>query len=107
MSGDINDLIEASSLGTPHAQAIRAGMVASGALFEEALETVAREVIARMCEGFGDGYGSHENWEDYPDLAEGDFNDLVTLVRQIGQDQGPAFDQFEAAYALLAGRAEQ
>jgi hypothetical protein len=47
-----------------------------------------------------------QSWEDYPAIGEGDFEEVELMVRAIRQGLDPEQADYDAAYALLAGRTE-
>lgn len=49
-----------------------------------------------------------EDWENYPELGENDFREVVARVRKMAtaEDAFPTDAEFGAAYALLSKRAD-
>lgn len=62
-----------------------------------AMDTMAREMLARAAETI--------EWEDYPDIGENDWMDLMKRVKSL-VPRYPA-DQVRLAYKLLEQRAEK
>lgn len=65
---------------------------------DHALDVVAAHYAVRLLANAADG------WEDYPELGEHDFRDVVRRVIRLG-GAGPSTQDYTAAYAHLAGRA--
>lgn len=64
---------------------------------EEAIDTVARYVLASQCE---DIYGE---WEVFPEIGEHDWEQVCERTTYLARF--PAFKDLRAAYELLASRA--
>jgi hypothetical protein len=65
---------------------------------EEAVDTVARQVLAVLAAD------AEDQWENYPEIGEGDWADVVERVQVLAP--GPGLDAYTAAYFVLQDRAE-
>jgi hypothetical protein len=64
---------------------------------EAAIDTVARQVIARLVD-----WHVGDSWEDFPEIVEGDWQRVQARCLELT----PEPDAYQAAYALLESRAE-
>lgn len=68
-----------------------------------AIDTIARHALATH-----DGYvDMGERWEDYPELGDGDWSRVCAAAAALREDLIPEHDRYDAAYALLAARADK
>lgn len=67
-----------------------------------AIDTLARHALARQLD-YAVSVGEIL-WEDYPDIHEADWDDVLTRVRAIAASIKPGPEQYQAAYQHLTGR---
>lgn len=67
---------------------------------EEAIKVVARYAAAQMMAEVA------ENWDGYPDIGEFDWERVVHAADELADELEPDMGEYNAAYELLAGRAE-
>lgn len=72
---------------------------ATDAEVEAAIDTVARQVIARLVD-----WHIGDEWEHFPDIGEHDWQRVQTRCLALADFGDP--DEYAAAYALLDSRAE-
>jgi len=63
----------------------------------EAVDVVARWAVACLVD-------DSLEWEDYPDIGEGDFDDVRARANVIADC--PSFDEYRAAYEFLVARVD-
>jgi hypothetical protein len=66
---------------------------------EFAIEVVARMAIFNQLDKI--------EWEDYPDIGEDDWQEVLDRIDTIGYGLKPMDDDYAEAYALLESRAEK
>lgn len=69
---------------------------------EDAVQTVARTVIARLA----DPEAVAELWESFPEIDRRDWAEVVAVVGRWGTLNEPSLTQFSRAYGLLVTVAE-
>lgn len=67
---------------------------------DHALDVVAVKYACRLLKTAADA----DDWEDYPELGMYDFHEVVERVIKLG-DVAPTDEEYQAAYAHLASRA--
>lgn len=65
---------------------------------DEAIEIVASAVLANAAIDVG-----RDEWESYPSIGEADWAQVITRLEELVD--GPSTKDFQAAYDLLAARA--
>jgi len=68
---------------------------------DQALDVVSVRYAMRLLRNAAD----QDDWEDYPDLGELDFHEVVERVIKLGEADPSTDAEYEAAYAHLASRA--
>lgn len=70
---------------------------------DQALRIVAARALWQLLET--DRSYSHTDWGDYPDIGEYDWYRVLELMDELTPDN-PTSENFDAAYTVLAARAE-
>lgn len=68
---------------------------------DKALDVVSVRYACRLLRNAAD----EDDWEDYPDLGQDDFYEVVERVIKLGAADPSTDAEYEAAYAHLASRA--
>lgn len=84
-----------------------AGLLAAPPPADDAVDVVAREMLARTWEHARDGGHDYpEFWEDTPEVHERDFHAATQRATELANRQRPDKDAYQRAYRLLADRAD-
>lgn len=73
--------------------------------YRHAINAVARHVVLKAVEDAFDF--EHVGWEDYPELAEHDWDAVVMKARELAVRQAPNSEYYKAGYEYLQHRAEE